>query len=196
MIREGLVHYLPWGYQAGVPSKAEPLTFGTVKSKLWKVLDAGHYDVKLTTDEMRAVKCWTDLNCPLWPDYIFRDKRPGPHRHEQHGRQNRRNSPARTEPLNRSGGAVYHGMCRGDHGEPVYRNDADRQLFLDCLGEACGKTGWIVHAYVLMGNHYHLLTETPDANLVAGMQWLQKSNKAATGGRAKKRDHRSRLYDR
>ena len=78
VIRTGWVHYLPWGYQAGVPSKAEPLTFGTLKSKLWKVLDAGHYDVKLTTAEMRAVKCWTDLNCPLWPDYIFREDRPGP----------------------------------------------------------------------------------------------------------------------
>jgi hypothetical protein len=78
VIRNGWVHYLPWGYQAGVPSKAEPLTFGSLKSKLWKVLDAGHYDVKLSTEEMRAVKCWTDLNCPLWPDYIFRLNRPGP----------------------------------------------------------------------------------------------------------------------
>ena len=41
------------------------------------------------------------------------------------------------------------------------------------LGEACGKTGWWMHAYVLMGNHYHLLLETPAANLVAGMKWLQ-----------------------
>ncbi len=39
--------------------------------------------------------------------------------------------------------------------------------------EACGKTGWRIHAYVLMGNHYHLLVETPEANLAAGMKWLQ-----------------------
>ena len=41
------------------------------------------------------------------------------------------------------------------------------------LGEACEKTGWRVHAYVLMANHYHLLVQTPEPNLVAGMKWLQ-----------------------
>jgi REP element-mobilizing transposase RayT len=46
-------------------------------------------------------------------------------------------------------------------------------MFLSCLEEVCGKTGWWVHAYVLMGNHYHLLVETPRSNLVAGMKWLQ-----------------------
>ena len=54
------------------------MSFGTLKSKLWKVLDAGHYDVKLTREEMRRVKCWIDLNVPLWPDYIERSKRPSP----------------------------------------------------------------------------------------------------------------------
>ena len=48
---------------------------GTLASKLWRVLDPGHYDVELTRDEMRAIKCWTDLNCPLWPDYQFRPDR-------------------------------------------------------------------------------------------------------------------------
>ena len=70
-------------------------------------------------------------------------------------------------------GAVYHVMSRGDHGEAIYQDDADRQRFLDSLAEACQKTGWLVHAYVLMPNHYHLLLETPKANLVAGMHWLQ-----------------------
>ena len=41
------------------------------------------------------------------------------------------------------------------------------------LGQACEKTGWRIHAWVLMSNHYHLLAETPEANLVAGMKWLQ-----------------------
>jgi hypothetical protein len=58
--------------------KAEPLSFGTLKTKLWKVLDAGHYEVKLTRDETRRVKYWIDLNVPLWPDYIERSKRPSP----------------------------------------------------------------------------------------------------------------------
>jgi len=70
-------------------------------------------------------------------------------------------------------GAVYHVMCRGDHAEPIYQDDADRQAFLACLEEACAKTEWRVHAYVLMDNHYHVLLETPQANLVAGMHWLQ-----------------------
>jgi REP element-mobilizing transposase RayT len=40
------------------------------------------------------------------------------------------------------------------------------------LDEACGKTGWQVHAFCLMRNHFHLVVETPQANLIAGMQWL------------------------
>ncbi|MCX6928092.1 MAG: transposase [Verrucomicrobia bacterium] len=41
------------------------------------------------------------------------------------------------------------------------------------LGEACEKTGWCIHAWLMMNNHYHLLLETLEANLVAGMKWLQ-----------------------
>lgn len=70
-------------------------------------------------------------------------------------------------------GAVYHVMARGNQGQAVFRDDHDRRRFLDVLGEASGKTGWRVHAYVLMGNHYHLLLETPEGNLVTGMKWLQ-----------------------
>ena len=78
LISQGWVHYLDYGYNSGGNEKREPLTFGTVKSKLWKVLDAGHYEVRLTRDEMHRIKCWTDLNCPLWPDYLDRRLRPGP----------------------------------------------------------------------------------------------------------------------
>ncbi len=70
-------------------------------------------------------------------------------------------------------GAIYHVMDRGDHKEAIYRDGADCVLFLKTLGEACERTGWRVHSYVLMGNHYHLLLETPEANLCAGMRWLQ-----------------------
>ena len=69
-------------------------------------------------------------------------------------------------------GAVYHVMSRGDHQEAIYRDDEDRSLFLDTFGEACMKTGWRIHAFVLMGNHYHLLLETPEPNLSARMNWL------------------------
>jgi REP element-mobilizing transposase RayT len=70
-------------------------------------------------------------------------------------------------------GATYHVMARGTHGQEIFQDDQDRQRFLETLGEACEKTGFRIHAYVLMGNHYHLLVETPEGNLVAGMKWLQ-----------------------
>jgi len=69
-------------------------------------------------------------------------------------------------------GAIYHLMNRGDRREPIFKDDADRQRFLETLGQACGKTGWQVHAYCLMLNHFHLVVETPQANLVAGMKWF------------------------
>ena len=69
-------------------------------------------------------------------------------------------------------GAIYHVMNRGDRREPVFLEEADYELFDRTLGEACGKTGWQVHAYCLMPNHFHLVMETPAANLVAGMRWL------------------------
>src|SRR4029450_1292009 len=64
-------------------------------------------------------------------------------------------------------------MARGNRREAIFRGERDRQLFLKTLGNACEMTGWRIHAYCLMSNHYHLLIETPEANLVAGMQWLQ-----------------------
>ena len=66
-------------------------------------------------------------------------------------------------------------MARGNRREEIFRGDHDRQLFLKTLGEACARTGWRIHAWVLMSNHYHLLVETPEANLVVGMQWLQNT---------------------
>ncbi len=69
-------------------------------------------------------------------------------------------------------GAFYHVLNRGDRREPIFRDDADRNRFLETLGEACTKTDWQVHALCLMGNHFHLLVETPKGNLVAGMKWF------------------------
>ncbi|HEV2694003.1 MAG TPA: transposase [Verrucomicrobiae bacterium] len=69
-------------------------------------------------------------------------------------------------------GAIYHVMNRGDRREPVFLDDADNECFLKTLGEACLKTDWQIHAYCLMGNHFHLVLETPAANLVAGMRWF------------------------
>jgi putative transposase len=69
-------------------------------------------------------------------------------------------------------GAIYHVMNRGDRREPIFKDDGDRQRLVETLGEACTKTGWQVHAYVLMLNHFHLVVETPQPNLVAGMKWF------------------------
>ena len=69
-------------------------------------------------------------------------------------------------------GAIYHLMSRGDRGEAIFRDDADRLLFLETLGQACLRTDWQVHAWCLMRNHFHLVIETPKANLVAGMKWF------------------------
>jgi putative transposase len=82
-------------------------------------------------------------------------------------------------------GAAYHVMARGNQGQVIFRDDADRKRFLETLTESCEKTGWRIHAYVLMGNHYHLLVETPEGNLVAGMKWLQGTYTQRFNGRHK-----------
>ena len=84
-----------------------------------------------------------------------------------------RNGSMARKPRLEYAGAVYHVMNRGNRRQPIFRTDGDRECFLAAIGEVCERTGWKVHAYVLMGNHYHLLLETPEANLTDGMQWLQ-----------------------
>jgi putative transposase len=68
---------------------------------------------------------------------------------------------------------VYHVINRGNYKYPLFRSAKTKLAFLKCLDEACTKTGWRVHAWCLMSNHYHLALSTPRANLVAGMCWLQ-----------------------
>jgi REP element-mobilizing transposase RayT len=63
-------------------------------------------------------------------------------------------------------------MNRGDRREAIFADDADRARLLQTLTQACQKTGWQVHAYCLMRNHFHLVIETPQLNLVVGMKWL------------------------
>jgi len=69
-------------------------------------------------------------------------------------------------------GAVYHVTSRGNAGAKIFLDDVDRSRFLEILKDVVARFGWICHAYCLMGNHYHLLIETPDANLSRGMQHL------------------------
>jgi len=67
-------------------------------------------------------------------------------------------------------GAIYHVLSRGDRREAIFRTEADRKLFPDLLGQTCGRTGWQIHAYCLMDNHFHLVVETPRSNLSAGFR--------------------------
>jgi REP element-mobilizing transposase RayT len=74
--------------------------------------------------------------------------------------------------IERAGG-LYHVLNRGNYRAAIFRDGATKEAFLRCLTEACEKTGWVVHAWCLMSNHYHLALETPQPNLVDGMQWFQ-----------------------
>ncbi|HWY78111.1 MAG TPA: transposase, partial [Verrucomicrobiae bacterium] len=86
-------------------------------------------------------------------------------------------------------GAIYHVMGRGNQGRRIYADDGDRRMWLATLAEAWRRMGWRVHAYVLMDNHYHLLLETPEANLVSGMKWLQGTYTQRYNARHRKRGH-------
>ena len=69
-------------------------------------------------------------------------------------------------------GALYHVTARGDRQENIFVTDADRISFLEILKQVVERFNWLVHAYCLMDNHYHLLVETPDGNLSKGMRQL------------------------
>ena len=69
-------------------------------------------------------------------------------------------------------GALYHVLSRGNGRQDIFLTDDDRGLFLDLLQEFSERFNIEVYVYVLMGNHYHLLVKTPDANLSKGMQWF------------------------
>ena len=69
-------------------------------------------------------------------------------------------------------GALYHILSRGNQRQDIFLNDADRRLFLDTLGQMASRYDIDIYAYVLMGNHYHLLLKTHNANLSKAMQWF------------------------
>jgi len=69
-------------------------------------------------------------------------------------------------------GALYHLTARGNARADIFVDDDDRHRFLELLGKEIAQQGWRCYAYCLMDNHYHLLIETPEPNLVAGMRRL------------------------
>jgi putative transposase len=72
-------------------------------------------------------------------------------------------------------GACYHVINRGNYRTDAFLTDRTKAAFVDCLFAACHRSEWLLHAFVVMRNHYHLALETPQGNLVAGMHWLQST---------------------
>jgi REP element-mobilizing transposase RayT len=68
--------------------------------------------------------------------------------------------------------AFYHVMNRGTERRATYTKDVHREMFLNLLGESAEMFGIQIHAYCLMGNHYHLLLSTPNANLSRTMRHI------------------------
>jgi putative transposase len=72
-------------------------------------------------------------------------------------------------------GAIYHVINRGNYRTDIFGTPGARAAFVRCLFEACQKFHWLLHAFVVMRNHFHLALETPEANLVCGMHWLEST---------------------
>ncbi len=72
-------------------------------------------------------------------------------------------------------GAVYHVTSRGNGRQRIFLDDQENRKFLELLGKTIEHFHWACHAFCLMVNHYHLLIETPEANLSKGMHHLNAS---------------------
>jgi putative transposase len=70
-------------------------------------------------------------------------------------------------------GACYHIINRGNYRRNIFEAEGARASFEKTLFEACERSGWRLHAFVIMRNHFHLALETPEPNLSIGMKWLQ-----------------------
>ena len=86
-------------------------------------------------------------------------------------------------------GGLYHVTSRGDRGEAIFLCDPDRAYWLDLLGEVCTRHNWLCHAYCLMDNHFHIVVETIEGNLSAGMRqfngvYTQWHNRSVFGFRS------------
>ena len=67
---------------------------------------------------------------------------------------------------------MYHITSRGNGRADIYLDEGDRESFLQIFGDVCRRMRWVCYAYCLMTNHYHLVIETPEANLARGMRQL------------------------
>lgn len=74
--------------------------------------------------------------------------------------------------------AYYHVTCRGNERRPIFRDDDDRQSFVSKLENSLSIYGVKAHAYILMANHFHLIVQTPNANL---SEFMRHFNVSYTG---------------
>ncbi|MFQ6673753.1 MAG: transposase, partial [Fidelibacterota bacterium] len=86
-------------------------------------------------------------------------------------------------------GAYYHVMNRGNAGENIFPGRDDKEKFLEYLAKAAEQYGIVVHTYCLMSNHYHLLMETPEANLSSAIQWLNVSYAVSYNRKHRRKGH-------
>ena len=87
--------------------------------------------------------------------------------------------------------AYYHVTCRGNDRRSIYRDDSDRELFLEKLKASLEIYGVALHAYVLMGNHFHVLVQSPKANL---SEFMRHFNIAYTGAYNRRHKRVGHLY--
>ncbi len=81
-------------------------------------------------------------------------------------------------------GALYHVINRGNYRRDGFETVGAAKAFEATLAEACVRHDWRIHAYIIMRTHYHLALETPGANLVEGLHWLQGRSASGTNGRS------------
>jgi len=86
-------------------------------------------------------------------------------------------------------GAYYHLTARGNERKSIFYSDRDRQLFLDTLEQMLQQYGVILHCYCLMPNHYHMVVQTPRANLSRAMAWFQSTYTNRYNRRHKRSGH-------
>jgi putative transposase len=75
-----------------------------------------------------------------------------------------------TRPIRRNG--VYHAYSRAELGQPIFESDAAKEVFVRTLLECVARFEWVLHAYAVMTNHFHVIVATPQGNLPEGMHWL------------------------
>jgi len=86
-------------------------------------------------------------------------------------------------------GAYYHVINRGNAGENIFIDERDREKFLEYLAKGTERFITKIHTYCLMSNHYHLLIETPQANLSVATQWLNVSYSVYFNKRHRRKGH-------